>query len=314
MKIRIILPLIAAVFNRFTPIGGGGSTTLVPFSCIYFSPIHLNKDSDVFVSTPQKQGTIKILLTNDVYDSKEILSIPITSPGLHRYTLPSTYFRSTNKIKVRTALKNTWLASSEVTMNVTRPRIKYLSENEEFVPAAKFKILESDLSWSEETATYSFKNFEGIYVPSFYHKIDLSDFEIGVSNIAKYTFTCTPTLVIKNINGVFDDITGANTSAEFKLKSKETTSGFTFELADTLYVDKETLLLSSTEKEGYVKTKHIYLPRNEMRIQDQYDAYFVFEGFGINLDLLYYRVELMALKNTFGDCRNSEYCIQEEHV
>ena len=313
MKIRIILSLIAAVFNRFAPIGGG-TTTQVPFSCVCFAPFHLNKDSDVFVSTPLKKGSVKILLTNDIYDSKEILSIPITASGLYKYKIPSTYIRSTNKITVKCTVKNIWLTSSEITMNVTRPRVKYVTENEEFVPAAKFKILDSDLTWSEESATYSFKNFEGIYVPSFYHKIDLNDFELGVTSFAKHAFTCNPSLVIKNVNGVFDDITGANTSAEFKLKAKQTSKGFTFELADDLYVDKETFLLSSTQKGGYVKTKHIYLPRNEMRVQDQYDAYFVFDSFGINFDLIYYQVELMALKNTFGDCINSEYCIQEEHV
>ena len=317
MKIRIILPLIAAIFNRFIPIGGGGggSTTLVPFTSIYFAPLHYSEESDVFVSTSQKTGSIKIFISNDIYDSKEILDISITEPGLHCYKLDNTYTRSTNKIKVKCVFKTAmWLSSDEIEMNATSPKVTYITNNDLIVPETKFHVLNKDLQWKETQASYSFQNFEGLYVPAFYHKIDLNDFEILMSSYSKYSFTCNPTLIIKNVNGVFDDVSGANSSVGFTLNPKETKNGFSFELADDLYVNKETLLLSSTRKEGYVKTKHIYLPRNEMRVQDRYDAYFVFENFGINHDLLYYRFELMATKNTFGDCRNSEYCIQEEHI
>lgn len=315
MKIRIILPLIAAVFNRLLPIGGGDSTTLVPFSSVCISPLHYSEQSDVIVSTPQKTGAIKILISNDICDSTEILHIAITQPGSYCYKLDNSFVRSTNRIKVKCVFKkNLWLTSDEIEMKATTPKVKYITNNDVYEPETKFQVLNMDLKWDERKASYSFQNFEGLYVPSFYHKIDLNDFEIFTDWNSKYSFSCSPTLVIKNINGVFDDITGSNSSVGFKLRPKETKNGFSFELADPLYVNKETLLLSSTPKDGYVQTRHIYLPRNEMRVQDKYDAYFVFENFGINLDLLYYRFELMALKNTFGDCRNSEYCIQEEHV
>ena len=142
----------------------------------------------------------------------------------------------------------------------------------------------------------------------------MTDFEILPDQISQESFSCNPALVLKNVNGVFDDIDGANSSVAFNLQLIKTEDGYSFELADDLYVDKQTLLLSSSIKEGYVKTKYIYLPRNDMREQSNYDAYFVFEDFGINNDVVFHKFELKATKNIFGDCRNSEYCIQEEIV
>ena len=84
---------------------------------------------------------------------------------------------------------------------------------------------------------------------------------------------------------------------------------YTFELKDDLYVNRETLRLSSTPKEGYVKTRHIYLPVNEMQNQSNYDCNFVMTDFGIDKDMIVHNFKLKALKNTFGDCSNSKYCI-----
>ena len=129
--------------------------------------------------------------------------------------------------------------------------------------------------------SYSFTGFDGLYVPSYYHKIDLSDFRINVNKSEQTFFTCTPSLIIKNYNNIFSDIAGASSTVTFNLTLQKYTNYYTFKLANNLYVNKQTLLLSSEPKDGYVKTKYIYFPVNEMHNQDNYEAYFSFTKFGL---------------------------------
>ena len=310
MKIQIFLPLIATIFNRFVPISRGSSE--VPFDAIYISPLHYDSDSTVIVASNMDNVNFKVLLSNEYQDEREVLNVSNCSKGTHTFKLDNTYTRINNRIKVSYYSNGTWKNSSEIEMKVSTPKIKYITNNEPYTPLEKYKVLNSRLSWRDRFASYSFNNFDGLYIPSFYHKIDLADFEILPDQISQESFSCNPALVLKNVNGVFDDIDGANSSVEFNLQLVKTEDGYSFELADDLYVDKQTLLLSSSYKEGYVKTKYIYLPRNDMREQSNYDAYFVLEDFGINNDVVFHKFELKATKNIFGDCRNSEYCIQEE--
>ena len=74
------------------------------------------------------------------------------------------------------------------------------------------------------------------------------------------------------------------------------------------------MLLSSTPPATSVKTKHIYLPNNGIHDQDKYECYFALRDFGIDKDYVIHNFEFKAIKNLFGDCQNSKYCIIRESV
>lgn len=284
--------------------------TTNPFETITISPLYYGKDSTFIVQTKAAALQIKFYLSNDLYQDKEIYSGLFAKSGTHYITYNNEFTRGTNQLYISYRSVTTWTSSEAVTLTPSSDKHRYLYDNQSFNSTSKVNVLSySTMKWTGHYMNYSFTNFDGLYMPDYYHKIRLNDFVIKIAGDDRKLFTCNPLLVINNVDGVFNDITTAE-SVEFPLTLIRTDEGFTFELKDILYVHKETLKLSKTAKSGYVQTKHIFLPRNEMRNQDKYRAYFALQNFGIDRDLVKHNFELRALKNIIGDCQNSEYCIQ----
>ena len=306
MKIFLIFPVIlSAVLTKFR-----AAPVVVPFKSVRLTPLYYGKTSTFIIDSSSILLSIKFILNNDIFTDKEILSKQFTLKGIHKISYNNEFTRSSNQITIKYKVGyGSWKSIEPITLNPPPETYINLVDNKPYTSKGTISVFTfSTLSWTNETIDYSFSNFDGIYVPDYYHKIKLDDFLINVSSNGKDFFKCEPSLIITNYNGVFNDISTSGT-VEFPLKLISTSQGFTFELKDIIYVHKETLLLSKTEKEGYVKTKHIYLPRNEMKNQKQYKAFFALQNFGINNDFIRHNFTLNAYKNVIGDCQNSEYCV-----
>ena len=306
MKILGIFPIIFSAI-----LGRGSKATITRRDSLFsISPLYIGRDTLIQVKTKDKME-FQIYINNDVVSNKLIMEETISSGGTYVFKYDNSYTRFNNEIYVRYKINSTWTESDHKQMDVASPGYINLYDNESIT--SQYVVSELNLSWSEKHVKYSFENFDETYITDYYHAIKLSDFKIKLSNSNKSLFSCKPYLILNNESGIFNDIaTGKN--IQLNLKLKEVSDGFTFELSEPLYVHKETLLLSKERKVGYVQTKHIYLPRNEMRNQAQIKGYFVFEDFGIDGDFVKHSFNFRALKNIIGDCRNSEYCIQREYA
>lgn len=288
---------------------------VAPFESITISPFYNKGETTIVVNTKSSNLRFLVYIQNDLHMNLCVLSDTITKAGTYIYKYDNSYSRSKNSVYIRyytddpTASKD----SQSFSRDLVKPKYKYIesgviSSDQELI------IVNNDGSYSTKKLSYSFSGFDGLYVPSYYHKIDLTDYQIIVDKKYQIYFNCNPSLVIKNYNNIFDDIEGANETVTFNLNLKKQKMGYTFELANDLYVNKETLRLSSTPKDGYVKTRHIYFPINDMQNQDKYECYFALRDFGIDHNLLLHNFELKALRNTFGDCSNSKYCITRKDL
>ena len=300
----IFLTTLVTLFIKVTPTEGA------PFDTVTLSPLYLGRDSTFVVDTRYPVKNFEFTITNDLYTDKVIAEGITTKRGKNIFTYNNQYTRSNNVIKVRYKQNNTWYTSNPINMSPVYEGYQVLKDNTVINSRSSLSVLTfTNQAWTSRHVRHSFENFNGMYIPNYYHKIDFADFEIYLSEANMSFFTCNPSLVISNVDGVFNDIS-ISTSVEFPLELVETPSGFTFALKDTYYVHKETLLMAKIKKEGYVATKYIFLPRNEMQKQDRYKAYFAMQNFGIDNDFVKHNFELKALKNIIGDCQNSEYCIQ----
>lgn len=306
MKIIRIFPLIlAALFPKATPRPG-----VAAFDTFSVSPLYLGKSSTFVIVTKSLSMPFQILLTNDLYTNKVIVEDTLKGKGTYTYTYNNQYTRSNNTITIKWQISNTWVTSNPLSLKPISETYRTLVDNQGFYSNGYINILsKGQTAWESHRVYTSFTNFDGLYIPDYYHKIKLNEFRINVNSDDKQFFTCNPSLVISNVDGVFNDI-ATTSNVEFKLKPLKTSGGITFGLANTLYVHKETLMMSATQKEGYVPTNHIYLPRNEMQNQGKFKAYFALQNFGLDKDFVKHNFELHALKNIIGDCQNSEYCIQ----
>ena len=301
----MIIPFILVTLNAKS------KAAVSPFETISISPLYNRGNSTVVVTTRSSRFNFSMFIKNDIYDAKEILSASITKPGTYTYKYDNAYTRNKNKVFLRyyTTSSESTVETEHIDRNLAKSSYGYIENNQSITTQSEIAIIRSDGVVNFRNLTYSFIGFDGLYVPSYYHKIDLSEFEILLGKNELPFFSCSPSLVIKNYNNIFDDIEGANETVTFDLVTTSGSLGRTFKLKNTLYVDKETLRLSSTPKDGYVKTEHIYFPINDMQNQSKYECYFAFKDFGIDKSLIIHSFELRALRNTFGDCRNSKYCV-----
>ena len=306
MKILNIIPLlITAISSR-----AGGTNALASFDTITFSPLYyFGKESTFVVKATKGYGEVRIYIYNASYEKQLIASKTIKGSGKFTMKYNNQYTLDRNEILVSYKLATKWVDSGKIEMNVVPDSYRYIEDNQNIISNGYISVLNNAMTWSRHKVTYSFTNFDGLYIPDYYHKIRLEDFAINIPSDDRALFSCKPSLIITNVNGIFNDIATTST-VEFPLKLVSTSTGYSFELKDTLYVHKESLMLSLIAKEGYVPTKHIFLPRNDMQNQDKYKAIFSLQDFGVDKCYVRHNFELKALKNIIGDCRNSEYCIQ----
>lgn len=291
-------------------------SSAAPFENIDISPFYANKESKVVVTTKRNYLKFGVCIRNDKYEDLEIVSDEISSPETYSYSYSNSYTRNTNYAFVRYSIDgSTYIDSNIAARNITRAKYRIIENNESFSSTSTILRIKSDNTCVVRTVRYSFSGFEGLYVPAYYHKIQLSDFKILLDKEDIPFFNCVPTLVIKNYDGSFDGIEGSGETASFELKLVEQSYGYTFALAKDYFVDSENLRMYST-RQGITtpKTKHVYLPINQMRNEDKYECYFQFNEFGIDRDMVFHHFELRSEKNIFGDCNNSKYCIMREEV
>lgn len=289
----------------------GYKASVPPFSSITISPFYNKGETTIVVVTKHTNLHFFVFIQNDEHMNLCITEGHITKAGTYTYKYDNAYSRKTNMVFIRYYTDSTSAAqdTQHFSRDIVRAQYEYIENSETIKSDSELIVVKNDGSYTTRKLSYAFSGFDGLYIPSYYHKIDLSDYQLVIDiNDAPY-FSCNPSLVIKNYNNIFEDIEGANETATFNLKVKRQKIFYTFELANDLYVNRETLRLSSTPKEGYVKTRHIYFPINDMQNQDKYECYFALRDFGIDHDLLIHNFELRALRNTFGDCSNSKYCI-----
>ena len=308
MKTLMIFPFIClSLVSR-------SKAVTLPFEEIAISPFFTNKETTIVVNTDSSYLRFLVFIQNDKYMNLCIAQDTITSPGVYTYSYDNSYTRSKNKVYVRYSTGGEYNDTSRIERTLGRSSYHLITDNQSYTSQSSIAILDGNLNWTEKKATYEFDGFEGIYVPAYYHKIDLEDFYFSVEGIYQQFINFSGSLVIKNYNNVFKDVSGANETATFDLKIVNEAPDYTFALKNDMYVDPESLLMSSTQKDGYVKTKHIYLPRNEMQNQDKFEFNLVLNNFGIDKDLVVHHLDVKALKNIFGDCNNSKYCVVRENV
>ena len=308
MKTLILIPCI------LTTLSGVTRGARKPFVDMTVSPLYASGDSTLVVHSGTVGLSFALYISNDKYSEQCVLIETIKTAGTSEYDFPNTYTRSTNTMFIRYKSSNatSMTETQHFQRNLAKGKYQYITDNQSISSNNQLAVVTSNGSYSFKNMTYGFQGFDGIYVPSFYHKIDLSEFKITVISTYKPFFYCEPSLVIKNYNGIFDGITGASETATFPLSLKEVTGGYTFQFRKATYVDPETLKMYSSSRTGCVKTKHIYFPINEMQNQDQIECYLLLQNFGIDHDTLIHNFTFHALRNTFGDCSNSKYCITRE--
>lgn len=281
---------------------------------IFISPFLLRGDTCIAVNVlVTKQSTINISakIINDLYPSGVgIFSDAIKTSGVHYYHYDNSYtFGENNQIEI-TYQTPTRTETIKHYINVAKKGREYIGDDNHII--ANYCTYRWNGNWSLGIQEYTFENFDDVYMPNFYQKIDISDFKVKVIGLGSEHFSTSGTFIFNNLDGMFQDLCAPGTKNYVKLPvSFELDHDNVYQLKFDieLFVNKQTLSMSREKKEGYLQTKYIYLPRNNMRHQEEIKCSISFEDFGVDKDYLDHSFTLKALNNVMGDCHNSEYCV-----
>lgn len=160
---------------------------------------------------------------------------------------------------------------------------------------------------------YLFEGFNSLYIPDYYHKLDLSTFKIKVGNDSIDSFGYTNAMFyIYDPNVLFEEFASYK-SGEYVLIPleflKNDNGYYNLKTKNTLYVNPLTLRMSLAYKKDYVKTRHIYFPINQRKNEDTFRFGLTINDLGYNKAYISHTFKVKTYKNIIGDCKNSQYCI-----
>lgn len=306
MKQLIFIPiLLSSVFVKApTPLKREA------FKSFSMSPLCAGETTYIkmeFNAAKSLEVSYDIYIENDV-GKYLIVSDAQTTFTTVTYTYDNKYTRSNN-----TVIIDYWLnskgssVSHEAFTNISKKEIvgddKTLVSNTDILCFSPLK------SWYTEKETITFYGFEELYIPKYYHKLDISDFKFKTDNSSGAPLICEGQFLISNNNGVFNALNSDEEYARLKLKCALNGNFYELKFDENLFVNRETLKMGNRRKLGYVKTEHLFLPINEMKNQNEYECTIILTKLGIDRDKLTFSFKYNALLNVIGDCHNSEYCV-----
>lgn len=311
MKTILFFPILTAIVTRaVTPI----KPKVTSLKCLYMTPLILNGDTslylDVTASTASPLG-VTLTLFNELYPEGDVfLDVTYTKSGVYTYTYDNECTHKDNEVEI--AIFNSTSKINNVSrykIPLLKPQYKAINGNNEIVDDIPCYVFTQKNGWTETYSTYKFNGFDELYIPTFYHKIDFSDFKIILDDYTFATFKPKVTLGIQNYTAKHFETDEELFSYVDLNVVKEENNTVHFEPGVSFYVNMETLEMSLRKYPNYVKTRHFYLPRNEYKNQNDYTFYLIFENFGANKNKVIHTFKFNALINTIGDCVNSEYCV-----
>ena len=147
-----------------------------------------------------------------------------------------------------------------------------------------------------------------------YYEINHFDFYYSVYDNATQFRCDNPRLVITTHDGYFSDL-GELSPAGFRvinLKFQRTADTlYRFYPINDMYVNPNTLEMSSSKKKGYVKTDRIYFPIT-CDAEEKFEFRFVFDYLGANGIQFFYISNVYAPRRIFGNCFDSAVCVSTE--
>ena len=166
---------------------------------------------------------------------------------------------------------------------------------------------------STENETYLFDGFSTLYIPDYYHKLDLSSFRIKVGSDSIDSFRYTVAMFyIYDPKELFEEFANYK-SGEYvfiPLEFMKNEDGYYYlKSKNALYVNPINLKMSLAYKKDYIKTRHIYFPINQRKNEDTFRFGLTISDLGYNMAYISHSFKVKTYKNIIGDCKNSQYCV-----
>lgn len=295
----------------------GATTLTTEVTLIKVEPLSLfNEETKIVIGARSVRGesvSYTIRIYNDLYPNGEVLSEgKFTITGSKTFVYDNKLTRDSNEIGIE------WWTSKKKTKTLLKTHIDTFNSRTvrvndspyDFTSNCCYASYMPATGWRNVTEKLTFENFNSQYVPDFYHRVDLSNFQISCTAGFDTDLTLkNGYLLVTNLNGTFDDLQKSGKNAIIPLGIQKVKDHYSLCFLNDMYVDQLTLRMSSSPKPGYVKTNHLYLPRNEKRNENEYEFNIKLNEFGMERNNYIGTFRYKSILNTLGDCHNSKYCV-----
>lgn len=316
MKHKLSL-LGSSILLCFSSTGATASTN--ELTLVQIEPLSLfNEETKIVIGAKASRTAAlnyTISIYNEIYPSGETLfEGKFISTTTKTLTYDNKLTGSSNEIGIKWSIVVSGKKiqySTKTSVDVANPKtVRVNNSSFSFTSDCKYSSYTAVGGWRKVSEKLIFENFDGPYMPDFYHRIDLSNFKIKCSSGFDTALTVREGyLFITNINGTFDDLSQSGNNAIIPLTLKKSGDYYALCFLNDMYVDQLTLHMSSSPKSGFVKTKYLYLPRNEKRNENEYEFNIKLNDFGMERNNYAGTFRYKSLLNTLGDCHNSKYCV-----
>ena len=225
---------------------------------------------------------------------------------LFRFILDSSAFTNGTKVELiegkSTSNENIALANNFVT--------SFVSEK----TYSKYSNLKNSVTSYAET--FNFYNFEKEQTQSYYNYLDINNFYLTYSFTPKSYLPYKECYIyLQNVNNWFSEVgTSFGQFRKIPLKLNFVNGEYHFVLSNALYIDPTTNKMSSNYQDNYVLTNKLFLPKNGFNDVTNIRINLVVKQLGYNELTLSQNFVFDIKSNYFGNCYDSEYCIQGDLV
>jgi len=320
IKKILAIPLLFVCFLGSTAALSQGEYNVV--NSVYAEPLKPSGQSTKFYVTCNStfgtgyKGRISIRLTNEKY-TRLLVAYYQSDSGYTSCVLEYTnkYNASSNNVFTLEYTKDS-KTMTKVNLNVEYAYSGLITTNECY--SGYYRAPANDCSTDGMTTTKHydelfFKSFDPIFYPEFYSKIDLTKIQFQEKVFGGYR---KPTFGSATLSfdadlycfGKLGIASGLRRYIDLDIVDAGNNQ-YSFAFKNNVYVNPSTYEMSEIKYDGFVQTKYLYLPRNEMNQIGTLSFLISVSDLGIAKSYLNYNFSVQPIRNTVGDCINSEYCI-----
>ena len=169
--------------------------------------------------------------------------------------------------------------------------------------------LDHSFSFSEEDTSeaFNFSNYSDIVEIPYYHHLDLSSLSFTYKGYKFFSYK-RAYLAFKDKYNLFPYIKEEDGYKVIELKANDNSGLITFSTSN-LYVNIDTFMMSSFNKESYVNTNYFYFPKNQLNKLQGLSLMINIVEMGVFPSSFNYSFAINFNALLMGPCNLSEFCI-----
>ena len=311
----LIIPVL------FAPFISGASTVPVTLYTSQVGPYaELCDDSTMTVLVTSKNTTTYRVYEVVMFGTTEQQNIYSTKTAVHdaiyhghnssTITVPTSALMTENGMKVTIKVY-----ASDKTLYFTKSFVIYpntaVSVNPTQVDQYSTSYIAASISNSNiirYQETFAFYDFTKYFETLIYHHLPIEQFKFTYSRDVELTFG-ESFLYIERYQDYFPALTYTSGRAKIPIKIVKNGDYYQIDFNTQLYVDKKTLDMSITPKDGFVTTNYFYMPINKKKDLLGLPIRFTVKGLGMCGLTLSWTTQSAMNYNYIGNCQTSEYCV-----